>query len=68
MNLGTLTIDGFEYKILNAYSCGPGEKPHSFDIKGGHVYEFGGVWKYNRRYGVERIVKVDATGYKEPTK
>lgn len=67
MKYGTIEIDGEAREVLNAYSCGPGETPHSFDVPGGHAYEFGGVWKYSPRIGHERAAKVDASGYRAPS-
>lgn len=66
MKLGTINMNGHDYEVRNAYSCGPGEKPHSFDIPGGHVYEIAGVWKYSPRIGPEYQVTVDPAGYSPP--
>lgn len=40
-----LAIDGREVTTTNAYSCGPGCTPHTFDLPGGDsVYEIGDKW------------------------
>lgn len=67
---GTIEIDGNTYDVLNAYSCGPGERPHTFDVYtlngSATASEVAGVWTFTPRYGYPRVVRVVTSGYRPP--
>lgn len=59
--MGTIKIDGNEVKTLNSYSCGPGEKAHTFALENSaYVYCVAGVWKLQRPGQYPAVVTVEA--------
>jgi hypothetical protein len=43
-----ITVNGQPQRVLNSYSCGPGQVAHTYDIPGGHVYNIAGTWTLSR--------------------
>lgn len=40
----TIKVNGTMHTVLNTFSCGPEQEPHTYCFSGGYVYEIGGVW------------------------
>ncbi len=60
----TIEIDGAVTKISNAFSCGPGEKPHTFMLAGSggcYVYSVAGAWFMQRpgNFPVPAVVSLE---------
>lgn len=61
---GTLLVNGVETHVYDAYSCGPGTKPHTFQIPGGRIYRKNkscGPWIKNVRGAQEYEVQISYT-------
>ncbi len=56
----TIQVDGQSVKVLNSYSCGPGQVAHTYDIPGGYVYNIAGKWTMQIRGIDARTVTVVA--------
>lgn len=54
-----ITVNGSVKQVVNTLSCGPGEKPHTYELKGGsYVFEIGGVWWLAEKGQSKRNVEV----------
>lgn len=57
--MATIKVNGQVAKVLNAYSCGPGLSPHTYDVPGGYVYEIAGVWRKQTAGQFPYVVQVE---------
>lgn len=56
----TIEVNGTRREVVNAFSCGPGEVPHAYELKGGdYVYNVGRDWKLQARGQFAIVVKVN---------
>lgn len=57
----TITVNGRTVRVLNTLSCGPGEAPHTYELKGGaYVYRVGREWWLQERGREKRPVSLSA--------
>jgi hypothetical protein len=55
----SINVNGRTEVVLNTLSVGPGEQPHTYELKGGsYVYEVAGQWFLQARGQFKRAVQV----------
>ncbi len=54
----TIQVNGRAVKVLNSYSCGPGQVAHTYDVPGGYIENIAGTWTLHIRGGWSQVVTV----------